>query len=63
MAGAMLIPAAGALVLLGTGVVTDSHTLLMVEHTVMFPAMLVAMLLRRDEYLGHHHHTGSPASA
>lgn len=54
MAAAMLLPAAGTLALLGTGVATDAHTLLMVEHMVMLPAMLVAMLLRRDEYTGPH---------
>jgi hypothetical protein len=25
------------------------------HYAVMLPAMLVAMLLRRDEYSGHHH--------
>ena len=60
MAVAMLVPAAGALVLLATGAVTDGHALLMLEHTVMFPAMFVAMLLRRDEYLGHHAHQLAP---
>lgn len=60
MAAAMLLPAAGALALLAAGVVTDPGTLFMLEHTVMFPAMLVAMLLRRDEYTGHAH-AGAPA--
>ena len=63
MAAAMLLPAAGALGLLGAGVVTDGHTLLMLEHTVMFLAMFVAMLLRRDEYTGHHAHSGGPGTA
>jgi hypothetical protein len=62
MAAAMLLPAAGALVLLGTGVVTDSDTLVMVEHTVMFPAMLAVMLLRRDEYTGHHDRADATAA-
>lgn len=64
MAAAMLLPAAGTLALLGTGVVTDPDLLLMLEHTVMLPAMLVAMLLRRQEYTGHHHHdhAGAPAA-
>lgn len=53
MAATMLLPAAGALALLGTGAVTDAGTLLMFEHTVMLPAMLLAMLVRRDEYAGH----------
>ena len=60
MAAAMLLPAAGALALLATGVFTDAHTLVMLEHTVMFPTMLVAMLLRRDEYAGHDHHATAP---
>jgi flagellar biosynthetic protein FliP len=50
MAAAMLLPAAGAMALLASGAVTDAHTLLMAEHIAMFPAMLVVMLLRRDEY-------------
>ena len=62
MAAAMLLPAAAALVLLATGVVDDSHVLVMLEHSVMFPAMLVAMVLRRDEYTGHHQHDGAPAA-
>jgi flagellar biosynthetic protein FliP len=65
MAAAMLVPAAAALALLATGVVTDSHLLVMLEHIVMIPAMLVAMLLRRDEYTGHQHqhqHRGAPAA-
>lgn len=57
MAAAMLVPTAIALALLGTGVATDAHTLLMFEHTAMFPAMLVVMLLRRDEYTHDHDHT------
>jgi hypothetical protein len=56
MAAAMLLPTAGALALAGAGVVTDTDTLLVLEHTVMLPSMLIAMLLRRDEYTGHHHH-------
>ena len=52
MAASMLIPTAGVITLLGAGLVEDVGTLLMVEHVVMLPAMLVAMLLRRDEYLG-----------
>ena len=52
MAASMLIPTAGVIALLGAGLVGDVGTLLMVEHVVMLPAMLVGMLLRRDEYLG-----------
>ncbi len=55
MAASMLIPTAAMLALLGAGVVTDEGTLLVLEHIVMLPSMLVAMLLRREEYIGHHH--------
>jgi hypothetical protein len=51
MATSMLIPTAGVIALLGAGLVADVGTLLMVEHVVMLPSMLVAMLLRREEYL------------
>jgi hypothetical protein len=50
MAASMLIPTAGVIALLGAGLVGDIGALLMVEHVVMLPSMLVAMLLRRDEY-------------
>jgi len=59
MAASMLIPTAGVIGLLGAGLVADVGTLLMAEHVVMLPSMLVAMLLRRDEYSdgahGHQH--------
>lgn len=61
MAAAMVVPAVGAMVLHWTGAVDDGHALVMIEHTVMFPAMLVPMLLRIDEYTGHHQH--APAAA
>jgi hypothetical protein len=50
MVAAMMIPTFGVIALLGSGIVDDVHALLMAEHVVMLPAMLVAMLLRRDEY-------------
>jgi hypothetical protein len=59
MAASMLIPTAGVIALLGAGLVGDIGTLLAIEHVVMLPSMLVAMLLRRDEYShgahGHQH--------
>lgn len=63
MVGVMLLPTAGALALLATGVVTDVDALMMFEHSVMFPAMLVAMLLRRDESAGHDGHALADAPA
>jgi UPF0716 family protein affecting phage T7 exclusion len=50
MAASMLVPTAGAIALLGAGLVSDLDALLVIEHAVMLPSMLVAMLLRRDEY-------------
>jgi hypothetical protein len=50
MAASMLVPTGGVIGLLGAGLVTDIGMLLMIEHVVMPASMLVAMLLRRDEY-------------
>jgi hypothetical protein len=63
MAASMLLPAAGTLALLASGLVSDTGTLLLLEHAVMLPSMLVAMLLRRDEYTGHHHHHHAQVAA
>jgi hypothetical protein len=52
MAAAMFIPAFGVIALLRAGLVEDIGTLLVIEHVVMLLSMLVAMLLRRDEYTG-----------
>lgn len=61
MAASMLIPALGALALLGGGLVTDTAAL-GIEHMAMLPSMLVAMLLRRDVYTGHQQHHGPVAA-
>jgi hypothetical protein len=54
MAASMLIPTLGALTLVWAGVA--SATAVMVpEHVAMLAAMLLAMVLRRDEYSGAHH--------
>jgi hypothetical protein len=42
-------------VVLATGIVEDEMALLVFEHVAMFVGMFVAMLLRFDEYAGHHH--------
>jgi hypothetical protein len=62
MAASMLIPTAGVMALQGAGL-ADVGTLLVVEHVVMLPAMLVAMLLRRDEYTQGAHRGRGRASA
>ena len=50
MAASMVVPTVLAIALYGASVVTDGHTLMGIQHTIMFPAMLAVMLLRRDEY-------------
>ena len=50
MAAAMFVPAFGAIALLWVGLVDDLGALLVLEHVAMLLGMLVAMLLRRDEY-------------
>jgi hypothetical protein len=50
MALAMILPTAATILLLVTGAIDDLDTLLGIEHTAMFPAMLVAMLPYRAEY-------------
>jgi len=49
MTAAMFIPSVGAIVLVWIGA-ADGEGAMMVQHVAMFPAMLIAMLLRRDEY-------------
>jgi flagellar biosynthetic protein FliP len=55
MAASMFLPTFAAIGLMGAGVV-GFGTAMGVEHAVMFPAMLGAMLLRPSEYTGHAHH-------
>ena len=50
MALAMFLPALAMIVFLASGAITDFDTLMGIEHTVMFPAMLVAMLPYRSEF-------------
>jgi hypothetical protein len=54
MALSMFIPTFAAIALMETAVVDDFGTLMTLEHIAMFAAMLIAMLLRFDEYTGHH---------
>jgi hypothetical protein len=55
MAGSMFLPTFAVMALLPAGI--EVMTLMGIQHVVMFPAMFVAMLLRRDEYSGHCHTT------
>jgi hypothetical protein len=52
MTAAMLVPTLGVLALGWIAVVEDAGALMAVEHVLMLPSMLVAMLLRRSEYAG-----------
>ena len=53
MAASMFLPTFFAIGLLATGVMTDFGALMGLEHALMVPSMLIAMLLRVDEYTGH----------
>jgi hypothetical protein len=59
MAASMFLPTFGVIGLLWCAAVTDAAALMTIEHAVMLPSMLAAMLLRRGEYSGH----GEPAEA
>jgi hypothetical protein len=50
MAASMFLPTFGVIGVMATGMVEDFMTLMMAEHVVMLPSMLVAMLLRPHEY-------------
>ena len=53
MAASMFLSTFAAIALMGAGVVGFGAAMTL-EHAVMFPAMLGAMLLRPSEYTGHH---------
>jgi hypothetical protein len=53
MAAAMIVPSLAAIALLLVGSSDDTHGPLMLQHTAMLPAMLVAMLPYRREFTGH----------
>jgi hypothetical protein len=61
MTASMVIPTLGVLALLAGNVMTDLGGLMALEHGVMLPAMLAAMLLRPREYMGHAHHQAAVA--
>jgi hypothetical protein len=59
MSASMFLPTFAVVGALATGIGGDFGSLMMLEHAAMLPAMLVAMLLRYDEYAGcgHEHRT------
>ena len=52
MTAAMLVPGLLLAVLAAAGVIESGRAALDVQHALMFPAMLAAMLLRREAYTG-----------
>jgi hypothetical protein len=52
MSASMFLPTFAAIGLMSAGAL-EFGAAMTLEHVVMFPAMLVAMLLRRDEYTVH----------
>jgi hypothetical protein len=54
MTASMLLPSAGAIALLGAGIVEGIVAPMVIEHVAMPLTMLAAMLLRRDEYTRAH---------
>ena len=54
MAASMFIPTFAAIGLLAAGAVEDIGALMSIQHVAMLPSMLVAMLLRHDEYTSGH---------
>lgn len=61
MTASMFLPSFAAIALLWAGLVEDTDALLAIQHLAMLPSMLVAMLLRRDEYTGHAGHSRTPS--
>jgi hypothetical protein len=57
MSASMVLPTVAAIGVLEGGVIDDVGTVLVIEHVAMLLGMLVAMLLRPDEYTHHHDHT------
>jgi hypothetical protein len=62
MAASMIIPTLVAIALLATAALSFG-ALMGLEHVAMLLGMLVAMLLRRDEYTGHGHHAEAAIAA
>jgi hypothetical protein len=62
MAASMIIPTLIAITLLAAGVLSF-EALFGLEHVAMLLGMLVAMLLRFDEYASHVHHASDVVAA
>jgi hypothetical protein len=62
MAASMLIPTFAAMAIVGAGVMKGGPVMV-AEHVGMLAGMLIAMLLRRDEYSGGHVHGAAAQQA
>jgi hypothetical protein len=62
MAASMFLPTFLVIGMMAAGA-ADFATAMGLEHAIMLPAMLVAMLLRREEYSCDHRHHLQPAAA
>jgi hypothetical protein len=51
MSGAMIVPAAALLVALRLDALSGANVLSL-QHAIMLPSMIAAMLYRRSEYVG-----------
>jgi hypothetical protein len=61
MTASMFVPSFAAIGLLWAGTVEDTDALLYIQHIGMLPSMLAVMVLRLDEYAGHHGHAHAAA--
>jgi hypothetical protein len=55
MGASMFLPTFAVIALMAAGTI-DFSSAMGIEHAAMLPSMLLAMLLRREEYSGHAHH-------
>jgi hypothetical protein len=60
MAASMYLPTLAVIAMMAAGAASFG-TAMTLEHVLMLPAMLVAMLLRREEYSCDHRHHGARA--
>jgi hypothetical protein len=60
MSASMVLPTFAAIGMLQGGVIDDVGAVLVIEHVAMLLGMLVAMLLRPDEYTHHHARAHAP---
>ena len=61
MTASMFVPSFAAIGLLWAGATEDTDALLYIQHIGMLPSMVAVMLLRLDEYTGHHAHAHATA--